>query len=71
VKDGKPTVCEEKLRSTSTEYNQEDLLMCNNSTDNYMYREYLARMHSIDAAINPLDTLRSTAGNTVCFRALL
>ena len=45
--------------------------MCNNSTDNYMYREYLARMHSIEAAINPLDTLRSTAGNTVCFRALL
>jgi hypothetical protein len=37
VKDGKPYICEEKSRSTSTEYTQEDLLMCNDSIINIKY----------------------------------
>ena len=44
VKDGKPYICEEKLRSTSTEYTQEDLLMCNDSIINIKYDdEYKVR----------------------------
>ena len=31
VIDGKPYICQEKLRPTSTEYTQDDLLMCNDS----------------------------------------
>ena len=34
VKDGKLYICDEKFRPVSTEYTQEDLLMCNNSIIN-------------------------------------
>ena len=37
VIDGKPQICEEKLRRESTEYTKEDLLMCNDSTINIKY----------------------------------
>ncbi|CAB3987510.1 Hypothetical predicted protein [Paramuricea clavata] len=37
VDDPKPYICQEKLRSTSTEYTQEDLLMCNDSIINIKY----------------------------------
>ncbi len=37
--DGKPYICQEKLRPYSTEYTQEDLLMCNDSTINIKYDE--------------------------------
>ena len=37
VQDGKLTICEEKLRPESTEYTQEDLLMCNDSIINIKY----------------------------------
>ena len=37
VIDGKPNICEKKLRPTSTEYTQEDLLMCNDSIINITY----------------------------------
>ena len=37
LKDGRPYICEEKLRPTSTEYTQEDLLMCNDSIINIKY----------------------------------
>jgi hypothetical protein len=37
VNKGKPYVCEEKLRPTSTEYTEEDLLMCNDSIINIKY----------------------------------
>ena len=44
VKDGKPYICEEKLRPTSTEYTEEDLLMCNDSIINIKYDdEYKVR----------------------------
>ena len=39
VIDGKPKICEEKLRSASTEYAQEDLLICNDSIINIKYNE--------------------------------
>ncbi len=35
--DGKPYICEEKFRPYSTEYTQEDLLMCNDSIINIKY----------------------------------
>ena len=34
VKDGKPSMCREKFKPKSTEYTQEDLLMCNDSIIN-------------------------------------
>ncbi|CAB4032827.1 Hypothetical predicted protein, partial [Paramuricea clavata] len=34
VKDGKPCICREKFKPKSTEYTQEDLLMCNDSIIN-------------------------------------
>ena len=37
VKDGKLKICREKLGPTSTEYTQEDLLMCNDSIINIKY----------------------------------
>ncbi|CAB4007777.1 Hypothetical predicted protein [Paramuricea clavata] len=37
LKDGKPYICEEKLRAASTEYTQEDLLMCNDSIIDIKY----------------------------------
>ncbi|CAB4002243.1 Hypothetical predicted protein [Paramuricea clavata] len=37
VKDGKPFTCQEKFRSISTEYTQEDLLMCKDSIINIKY----------------------------------
>ena len=37
VKDGRFITCKEKLGTTSTEYTQEDLLMCNNSIINIKY----------------------------------
>ena len=37
VIDGKPHICEEKLRAELTEYTQEDLLMCNDSIINIKY----------------------------------
>ena len=37
VSDGKPYICKEKLRPTSTEYTKEDLLMCNDSIINIKY----------------------------------
>ncbi|CAB4016435.1 Hypothetical predicted protein [Paramuricea clavata] len=37
VEDGKPYTCEEKLRSESTEYTQEDLLICNDSIISITY----------------------------------
>ena len=37
--DGKPYICKEKLRHDSTEYTQEDLLMCNDSIINIKYDE--------------------------------
>ena len=37
LRDGKPHICQEKLRPTSTEYTQEDLLMCNDSIINIKY----------------------------------
>ena len=44
VIDGKPNICEKKLRPTSTEYTQEDLLMCNDSIINITYDdEYKVR----------------------------
>ncbi|CAB4016436.1 Hypothetical predicted protein [Paramuricea clavata] len=43
VKYGKPYICREKLRPTSTEYTQEDLLMCNDSIINIKYDEYKVR----------------------------
>ena len=44
VIDGEPTTCEKKLRPTSTEYTQEDLLMCNDSIINIKYDdEYKVR----------------------------
>ncbi|CAB3995306.1 Hypothetical predicted protein, partial [Paramuricea clavata] len=44
VKDGKPYICQEKLRPASTEYTQEDLLMCNDSIINIKYDdEYKVR----------------------------
>ena len=39
VKDGEPEICEEKFRSESSEYTQEDLLMCNDSILNIKYDE--------------------------------
>ncbi|CAB3993513.1 Hypothetical predicted protein [Paramuricea clavata] len=39
VEDGKPYICQEKLRPASTEYTQEDLLMCNDSIINIKYDE--------------------------------
>ncbi len=39
VIDGKPHICREKLRPHSTEYTQEDLLMCNDSIFNIKYDE--------------------------------
>ena len=39
VDDAKPYICKEKLRSTSTGYTQEDLLMCNDSIINIKYDE--------------------------------
>ena len=35
--DGKPNICEEKLRPASTEYSNEDLLMCKDSIINIQY----------------------------------
>ncbi|CAB4031885.1 Hypothetical predicted protein, partial [Paramuricea clavata] len=44
VIDGRPNICKEKLRSTSSEYTQEDLLMCNDSIINIKYDdEYKVR----------------------------
>ena len=44
VIDGKPNICGKKLRPRSTEYTQEDLLMCNDSIINITYDdEYKAR----------------------------
>ena len=44
VKNGKPYICKEKFRSISTEYTQEDLLMCNDSIINIKYDdEYKVR----------------------------
>ncbi|CAB4029502.1 Hypothetical predicted protein [Paramuricea clavata] len=44
VKDGKPYICKEKLKSISTEYTQEDLLMCIDSIINIKYDdEYKVR----------------------------
>ena len=44
VEDGRLYTCEEKLRPTSTEYTQEDLLMCNDSIINTKYDdEYKVR----------------------------
>ncbi|CAB3981159.1 Hypothetical predicted protein [Paramuricea clavata] len=44
VEDGKPFTCQEKFRPTSTEYTQEDLLMCNDSNINIKYDdEYKVR----------------------------
>ncbi|CAB3993515.1 Hypothetical predicted protein [Paramuricea clavata] len=44
VKNGKPYICKEKLRPTSTEYTKEDLLMCNDSILNIKYDdEYKVR----------------------------
>ncbi|CAB3998556.1 Hypothetical predicted protein [Paramuricea clavata] len=44
VQDGKPYICEEKLRPKSREYTQEDLLMCNDSIINLKYDdEYKVR----------------------------
>ena len=37
LKDGRPYICEEKFKPTSTEYTQEDLLMCNDSIINIKY----------------------------------
>ena len=37
VIDGELNICKEKLRSTSTQYTEEDLLMCNNSILNIAY----------------------------------
>ena len=37
VEDGKPYICDEKFKPTSTEYTQEDLLMCNDSIINIKY----------------------------------
>ena len=37
VHDGKPFTCQEKFRSKSSEYTQEDLLMCNDSIINIKY----------------------------------
>ena len=37
VIDGEPNICGKKLRPTSTEYTQEDLLMCNDSIINIKY----------------------------------
>ena len=37
MKDGKPYICQEKVRPISTEYTQEDLLMCNDSIINIKY----------------------------------
>jgi hypothetical protein len=37
VKNGKPYICEENLRPTSSEYTEEDLLMCNDSIINITY----------------------------------
>ena len=37
VVDGKPYICQEKLRLTSTEYTQDDLSTCNNSIINIKY----------------------------------
>ncbi|CAB3981158.1 Hypothetical predicted protein [Paramuricea clavata] len=39
VKDGKPFTCQEKFRPESSEYTQEDLLMCNDSIFNIKYDE--------------------------------
>ncbi|CAB4020878.1 Hypothetical predicted protein [Paramuricea clavata] len=39
VEDGKPSTCDEKFRPESTEYTQEDLLMCNDSIINIKYHE--------------------------------
>ena len=42
--DGTPNICKEKLRPTSSEYTQEDLLMCNDSIINIKYDdEYKVR----------------------------
>ena len=44
VEDGKPYICQEKFRYISTEYTQEDLLMCNDSNINIKYDdEYKVR----------------------------
>ncbi|CAB3996765.1 Hypothetical predicted protein [Paramuricea clavata] len=44
VRDGKPCMCDEKFRPESTEYIQEDLLMCKDSTINIKYDdEYKVR----------------------------
>jgi hypothetical protein len=44
VIDGTPNICKEKLRPTSSEYTQEDLLMCNDSIINIKYDdEYKVR----------------------------
>jgi hypothetical protein len=44
VKDGSPYTCEEKFKPSSTEYTQEDLLMCNDSIINIKYDdEYKVR----------------------------
>jgi hypothetical protein len=44
VKDGKLTICREKFKPISTEYTQEDLLMCNDSIINIEYDdEYKVR----------------------------
>ncbi|CAB4023183.1 Hypothetical predicted protein [Paramuricea clavata] len=44
MKDGQLSICEEKLRPTSTEYNEEDLLLCNDSIINIKYDdEYKVR----------------------------
>ena len=44
VTDGKPYICEENLRPTSSEYTEEDLLMCNDSIINITYDdEYKVR----------------------------
>ena len=37
LRDGKPHICQETVRPTSTEYTQEDLLMCNDSIINIKY----------------------------------
>ncbi len=39
VKDGKFSICKEKLRPESSEYTQEDLLMCNDSIINIEYND--------------------------------
>ncbi|CAB4041391.1 Hypothetical predicted protein [Paramuricea clavata] len=44
VQYGKPAICQEKFKPTSTEYTQEDLLMCNDSIINITYDdEYKVR----------------------------